>query len=61
MDKSEILKGIAEVFDEIFEDHNIQIIETTTANDIEDWDSLTNIELLVAVEKNSTSSSGHLT
>ena len=51
MDKSEILKSIAEVFDEIFEDHNIQIMETTTANDIEEWDSLTNFELIVAVEK----------
>ncbi|MEO7534681.1 MAG: acyl carrier protein [Ferruginibacter sp.] len=51
MEKPEILKGLVEVFDEIFENHNTTINETTTAQDIEEWDSLTNIELIVAVEK----------
>jgi acyl carrier protein len=51
MGKDEILKKLVEVFDEVFENHNAIINEQTTAHDIEEWDSLTNIELIVAVEK----------
>lgn len=51
MEKADILKNLTEVFDDVFENHNIIINETTTAQDIEEWDSLTNIELIVAIEK----------
>lgn len=51
MEKIEILKRLTEVFDEVFEMENMAINETTTAQDIDEWDSLTNIELIVAVEK----------
>jgi acyl carrier protein len=51
MEKNETLSKIIEVFDEVFENHDNVISEVTTAHDIEEWDSLTNIELIVAVEK----------
>ena len=51
MDKPEIEKKLAAVFDEVFENHGATITAATTAQDIEEWDSLTNIELIVAVEK----------
>jgi acyl carrier protein len=39
------------VFRDIFDDGSIIIGPDTTAKDIEGWDSLSNIELLVAIEK----------
>jgi acyl carrier protein len=39
-----------EVFRQVFDDDDIVISRETTANDIEEWDSLTHINLVVAVE-----------
>ncbi len=51
MSKEEILEKLNEVFCDVFDDETIQVKEETTANDIEDWDSLEHINLIVAVEK----------
>ncbi len=39
------------IFQDLFDDPNLQITRATTAADIDDWDSLTHINLIVAVEK----------
>ena len=39
------------VFQDIFDDPSLEITETMTAADIEAWDSLTHINLIVQVEK----------
>lgn len=39
-----------EIFRQVFDDDTIVVAATTTANDIEEWDSLTHINLVVAVE-----------
>ena len=39
------------VFRDVFDDEDIVVNENTTSSDIEDWDSLEHINLLVAVEE----------
>ena len=39
------------IFRDVFDDDNLLINLSTTANDIEGWDSLANIRLVVAIEK----------
>ncbi|MFI3202011.1 MAG: acyl carrier protein [Eubacteriales bacterium] len=50
MNRAEILEAINKVFWDVFDDEDLVIIETTTAEDIEDWDSLEHINLIVAIE-----------
>lgn len=50
MNKNEIIKRLTEVFRDIFDDNSIVITEKTTANDIDDWDSIEHINLIGAVE-----------
>lgn len=49
MTREEIFKGLNEVFSDVF-DEDIIVNDNTTADDIEDWDSLEHINLIVAVE-----------
>lgn len=51
MERTELLKQINDVFVDTLDNEEIILQETTTANDVEDWDSLTHIMLVVAVEK----------
>lgn len=50
MNRDQIFEKLTAVFQDIFDDEDITIGEKTTAADIEDWDSLTHIMLLSAVE-----------
>ncbi len=51
MTKEEIMGQLTEIFRDIFDDEDIVLTESTTSDDIEDWDSLEQINLLVAIEK----------
>lgn len=42
---------LEQVFQTVFEDDEIEISNETTADDIDAWDSLTHVQLIVAVEK----------
>ncbi|MCM1055247.1 MAG: acyl carrier protein [Bacteroides sp.] len=46
----EIYERLNEVFRDVFDDDTIEVNESTTADDIEDWDSLNHITLIDAVE-----------
>lgn len=46
----EIFERLNGVFRDVFDDDSITVNEDTTADDIEDWDSLNHITLIDAVE-----------
>ena len=51
MGREEIFERLNDVFREYFDDDSITVTDDTTAADIEDWDSLEHINLLVAIER----------
>lgn len=51
MENSEIIKEVNDIFKDILDNENIVLARGTTANDIEEWDSLTHIQLVIAIEK----------
>ena len=50
MTKDEIYTRLTSVFRDVFDDDTLVINETTTADDIDDWDSLAQISLITAIE-----------
>lgn len=51
MSREEVFTRLNEVFRDVFDDDDITVTDATTADDIEDWDSLEHINLLAAVEQ----------
>lgn len=51
MTREEIFEGLNDVFQDVFDDEEIVVDENTTADDIDEWDSLEHINLIVATEK----------
>lgn len=51
MDEKQIMQDLQEIFRDNFDDDSIVLTRDTTANDIEDWDSLEQINLLTTIEK----------
>ena len=49
--RKEINKGLEEIFQETFEDEEIVLTDDTTAEDIEEWDSLANFNILMEIER----------
>ncbi|MCI5518589.1 MAG: acyl carrier protein [Treponema sp.] len=50
MTREEVFEKLNEVFRDVFDDENITVTNATTADDIDDWDSLTHITLVGTVE-----------
>lgn len=51
MSREEVIERLNGVFRNMFDDESIELNDNTTSDDIEDWDSLEHINLLVAVEQ----------
>ena len=51
MTKEEIIKDLNNIFIDVLDDEDIVISEATTSYDVDDWDSLNHIHLVVAIEK----------
>ncbi len=50
MTREEVMKKLNEIFCNVFDDETIVLKDETNAEDIEDWDSLEQINLIVAIE-----------
>lgn len=51
MEKNQIMAEVQEIFRDVLDNEDIVLGNETVADDIEEWDSLTHIQLVVAVEK----------
>ena len=51
MERIDMLKQVNAIFIDTLDNEDVVISEATTANDVEEWDSLTHIQLVVAIEK----------
>jgi acyl carrier protein len=51
MTREEVLFTVTAVFRDVLDNDRLVLGEKTTADEVKDWDSLTHIQLVVAVEK----------
>lgn len=52
MERKEIFSKLNEIFEDVLDlDETPELTDSTSANDIEEWDSLSHIQLIVAIEK----------
>ncbi len=51
MTREEIFEEVTEIFRDVFDDDELEIVDSTNAEDIEDWDSLEHINLVINMEK----------
>jgi len=52
MNQHEIYEKLNTIFKDVLDIEEVELINETTAEDVENWDSLSHINLIVAIEKN---------
>lgn len=51
MTREEVMNKVQDIFRDVFDDDSLVIVDSTNSDDIEDWDSLEHIALIVSMEK----------
>ena len=51
MERTDIYSKLNDIFIDVLDLDDVNLTDATSANDIEEWDSLSHIQLIVAVEK----------
>lgn len=51
MTREDIMKDLNDIFIDVFDDESIVLTDETTSDDIEFWDSLEQIHIIMACEK----------
>ena len=51
MNRTELYEAVTEIFQDVFDDDTLTVTDETSAADIEEWDSLEQINLLFAMEQ----------
>ena len=46
-----LLEAVQQLFQEVFDDESLLVTPETTALDVEDWDSMMHVNLMIAVEQ----------
>ena len=52
MEIEKIREQVQDIFRDILDEESLTLTPETTASDVDGWDSLTHIQLIVAIEKN---------
>jgi acyl carrier protein len=47
----EVRDQLQEIFRQVFDDPDLVLADSMTAGDVDGWDSITHIDLLIAIEK----------
>lgn len=50
MERNEIINDLNEIFEDIIDEGPVSLSNSSTADDIDGWDSLTNIQLVEEIE-----------
>ena len=51
MTREEVMAKVTAIFRDVFDDDELIVTDSTNSDDIEDWDSLEHIALIVSMEK----------
>jgi acyl carrier protein len=51
MDEPQIYGKLTQIFEDVFDEESIQVTPELSAKDVDGWDSLTHIRLILTVEK----------
>lgn len=51
MERTDIFYKLNEIFVDVLDLDEVELTDATTADDIEEWDSLSHVQLVVAIEK----------
>jgi acyl carrier protein len=51
MDESQIYTRLTELFEDVFDEDSIELTPALSAKDVDGWDSLTHIRLILTIER----------
>jgi len=51
MDEPQIYQRLTEIFHDVFDEDSIEVTPKLSADDVDGWDSLTHIRLILTIEK----------
>jgi acyl carrier protein len=51
MDEQQIYARLSEIFQDVFDEDHIEVTPELSAKDVDGWDSLTHIRLILTIEK----------
>jgi acyl carrier protein len=51
LSRDEILNQITDIMRDVFDEDDLEVSEETSAEDVEEWDSLSHVRLIVAIER----------
>lgn len=51
MTQEVVFSKLKEIFFQVLHDIEVELTESTTHDDVDDWDSITNIQLITEIEK----------
>lgn len=51
MERKEMLEKLQDIFRDVLDNDDLEITDETSSYDIDEWDSLSHIQLIVAIEK----------